>query len=200
MRPIAMNDPRWLRAKVCPWCQETIAWTPYYGDVGWAKKRYCSKLCKDRHRHGRDEDAFWQRVSPCPNTGCWFWMGSNKGGMGYGELRGRDWAHHVSYAMFNGPIPDGLFVCHRCDVRLCVNPNHLFLGTHMDNMRDAVSKRRHAFGERNLGGGKLTEEDVRSIRAQYCRGVTRQEDIAEDFGVSQGLVSAIIRRAIWSHL
>lgn len=85
---------------------------------------------------------------PEPNTGCWLWTGAtmeNKNGSKYGQIRYRcvrSNAHRFSYVTFIGEIPEGLFVCHRCDTTLCVNPAHLFAATHKDNMKDMVLKGR----------------------------------------------------------
>lgn len=78
-------------------------------------------------------------------NGCWLWQGATAPN-GYGSTTHKDKqisAHRLSYIAFKGEIPDGMYVCHKCDVRNCVNPDHLFLGTHSDNMQDMVNKGRH---------------------------------------------------------
>ena len=82
-------------------------------------------------------DTFWDGCIPEPNTGCWLWLGFISPD-GYGTRL----AHRRAWELARGPIPDGMLVCHRCDVRHCVNPDHLFLGTHLDNMRDMIRKGR----------------------------------------------------------
>lgn len=87
-----------------------------------------------------------ERSIPEPNSGCWLWLGVPKTKQGYGhiEIAKCTWmAHRASWAAFNGPIPPGLFVLHKCDVGACINPEHLFLGTACDNMRDCVTKGRN---------------------------------------------------------
>ena len=85
------------------------------------------------------------RAIPVPEAGCWLWVGAISGS-GYGRVfhEGRMWqAHRLSWVQFNGDIPDGTFVCHRCDTPSCVNPSHLFLGSPRDNVMDMVAKGRH---------------------------------------------------------
>lgn len=93
----------------------------------------------------------WDHYVPEPNTGCWLWLGkANKrdqcGYVQYGKKSVR--VPRVAWMLTHGPIPDGLYVCHKCDVPLCINPGHLFLGTHQDNMRDMAKKGRQKFQRR----------------------------------------------------
>ena len=89
-----------------------------------------------------DDLVFWDNVEPMmDDRGCWEYRG-NRFKRGYGRVREGVYAHRVSYELHFGPIPDGLYVCHRCDNVSCVNPAHLFLGTQLDNMRDKIAKGR----------------------------------------------------------
>jgi hypothetical protein len=135
-----------------------------------------------------------------PNSYCWLWL-STIHDSGYGLLwrNGKHVrAHRVSYEHFVGPIPEGLHVCHRCDVPCCVNPDHLFLGTHCDNMRDMASKARASHGERRPGA-RLTADDVLNIRRSAAAGVS-QASLARKYCVSEVSVSRIVRRKAWRHV
>lgn len=130
-------------------------------------------------------------------TGCWLWIGSRYR-KGYGQLRiGKSMraAHRVSWQLRHGEIPEGMFACHKCDVRNCVNPDHLFLGDHASNVADMMAKGRQAKGEAS-GPSKLNPDKVRAIRAS----AETQCAIAAKYGVCQALVSKIKRRDLWKHV
>ncbi len=140
---------------------------------------------------------FWHYVYPEPNTGCWLWGGGDQSN-GYGLFwaKGKAWrVHRWAYQHFIGPIPEGLYVLHKCDVRPCVNPEHLMLGTHLDNMRDMCAKGRQLNGEANHNA-KLTAVDVLGIRV--CGGTASQ--VAGRYGVSESTISQIRRGETWSHV
>jgi hypothetical protein len=120
---------------------------------------------------------------------------------GYGQLTegGKHYAaHRWAWEKQNGPIPRGMCVCHTCDNRACVNPDHLFLGTKADNNADMRKKGRHAHGGM-VGSAKLTEEQVVFAMARMLAG-EKQEDVATAFGVKKMAMSKIWRGETWGHL
>ncbi len=145
------------------------------------------------------EERFLQKVEKIEH-GCWIWKAS-KNSRGYGSInsgtRGTCGAHRISFELFKGPIPHGLCVLHRCDVRACVNPDHLFIGDHKANTADMISKGRAIFvnGERH-GKSKLTESQVRKIRADNRPMIK----IAKEYRIAQPNVWAIKHRKLWKHV
>jgi hypothetical protein len=123
-------------------------------------------------------ERFWSKVDKGGPNGCWVWTGAPKpNGYGYLWSKGRNiFAHRLSWIINKGPLPDGLLVCHRCDNRICVNPDHLFLGTHRDNLVDAISKGR--VPEHPIRYSRLTAQQVAAIKA------AKTPEEATAFGVS----------------
>lgn len=155
-------------------------------------------------------DRFWAKVEKTAT--CWLWTGAKYGG--YGRLNpGKHSgvplrAHRVSWELHYGPIPQGMVVCHRCDNPSCVRPDHLFLGSHEDNMLDAVRKGRTKKGRPAPESGqpgelhhhaKLTNADVRAIRARRAAGEPIAT-LARDYGIHQTHVRSIVRRDCWKHI
>lgn len=149
----------------------------------------------------RQNENFWNKVSKAPHPkGCWEWT-ANRHYKGYGLFgfgRKTHKTHRVAYRLTKGEIPDGIQVCHHCDNPPCVNPEHLFLGTNKQNSDDMMAKGRNKplKGEANKGGGKLTWENVREIRALRATGLS-QQSIADKFAVSQPMIGLIVRGEKW---
>lgn len=148
-------------------------------------------------------DRFFASFVRGEPSDCWPWLRAiNR--LGYGTIgRGpgrHDRAHRVSYELHVGPIPQGLHVLHSCDNRACVNPAHLRVGTHADNMRDMKERGRQnaARGER-AGLAKLTAEQVLAIRARRAAG-ERQIALAREYGIDKTQVWNIVTRKVWKHV
>ena len=135
------------------------------------------------------EERFMAKVKR-DDGGCWIWT-AYKQGRGYGRflLDGQlQYTHRVAYALFVGPIPEGLQVCHSCDNPPCVNPAHLFVGTRQENTADCMAKGRNVLppilrGEDQLGA-KLAKIQAVEIRRRYAMGGVTQRKLAAKFGVS----------------
>lgn len=141
---------------------------------------------------------------PEPNSGCWIWIGAVFDDRGYGAIghQGKTLrAHRASYLLHNGEIPDGMFVCHKCDLPSCVNPDHLFLGTHSENMRDSLSKGRHRTQDyKNIEGVKGTKLNLLSaarIREIYAAGGISMKQLGKDFGVTASTVCLVVQNRKW---
>lgn len=155
-----------------------------------------------RRVKGSVEEWFNARIEKTET--CWLWRGTMaKVGYGQVSLRGihniHTYAHRLSYELHNGPIPKGLEVCHKCDVRACVNPDHLFVGTHADNMADASRKLRMHPGELNYNT-PLTEDDVRQMRSLYTGRKGEPTRIGRQFGVTRKTAENILKRKTWKHV
>lgn len=186
-------------AKLCRYCGNSFAKPPKYSAKQWAVTVDCSRSCSTQYRHGVPIDRFWAAVSPEPNTGCWLWAGAadrkGYGLMSSGIGRRQVPAHRFSYERFVGPIPAGLYVCHTCDVPSCVNPDHLWLGTHYDNIADATKKKRWARGARHPHS-KLTDRAVWCIRHSPWSAV----EAAEMHGVTPSRVRSLRAGDGWEHI
>lgn len=168
-------------------------------------------LSRDSSVRDSDVQCFWKHVNKEGVGGCWLWTASlNHNGYGRGYVR---WcscrAHRLSWRIHNGPIPAGLFVLHNCpggDNRACVNPAHLWLGTHQQNMADMVAKGTTNKGRKIPSAGrggeehnqaKLTWKKVRLIRSLYATGKYLQRQLAERFDVKNTTISYIITQRLW---
>jgi hypothetical protein len=139
-------------------------------------------------------DQLFDRCTPVTETGCWLFEGAVTT-TGYGIIQFSDTlmgAHRAAYLLGRGDIPEGAFVCHTCDVRCCVNPDHLFLASHKENMEDMRRKQRQP-------NRKLTMADARLVRGWYKEGVSVSV-LAQVFNVHRKTVYDILNDVIWQEL
>lgn len=167
---------------------------------------YCSRVCFNDARRDSVEERFWKHVNKTDT--CWEWTGALYRGYGRMRLndkrRSRITVHRFSWELHNGPIPDGMLVCHHCDNRRCVRPDHLFLGTYSENTFDSVAKNRNYKEPRsNLKGeshpmAKLNEQQVCCIRQESTQGLS-QRQLAIRYNVSRRTIVDIVHRHSWQH-
>ncbi|HXI17769.1 MAG TPA: HNH endonuclease [Chloroflexota bacterium] len=168
--------------------------------------KYCTEACSRAARVGQKQspgarktgpkttplqERFWRHVDKSGK--CWLWTAATNRGYGaFGLSPTRMMpAHRYSWELHNGPIPAGVLVCHKCDVRACVNPAHLFLGSHLDNTTDMVVKERV--------NSTLTTAQVGAIRARHAAGGVSQRTLAQEYGVGRSTLSSVINRLTWKH-
>lgn len=140
------------------------------------------------------KNRFLNKIQIDQNTGCWEWKGFRSNGYGrFGVNYKTEYAHRVSWNLYKGEIPFGLFVCHKCDNRGCVNPKHLFLGTPKDNTQDMMKKKRHVIAKVSLArnethqSAKLKNHQVKFIR----KSKLKSHDLALRFGVHLTTINRI---------
>ena len=152
------------------------------------------------------EERFEAKYIPEPMSGCWLWVAALHGNGRYGMMWNKhDYAsaHRISWELYRGPIPEDKFVLHKCDLGLCVNPDHLFLGTQTDNMRDMLNKGRgnwagsgrhgnHARGEQS-GAARYSDKLVGRMRNEYDAGSKNIAALARRHCVSESQT----RRIVW---
>lgn len=164
----------------------------------------------------KNQKRFWSQVNKTDT--CWLWTGCVQYGYGLVGIGGNTFkVQRVSWGITNGQIPHGMLVCHKCDVRNCVNPDHLFLGTHDDNNKDMKRKGRAATGDRNgtrlhpesipkgeqhWWSAKLNAKTVRAIRSLAAPGSLHgvKAEMARRFGVSQTTIGHVLSRKTWRHV
>jgi hypothetical protein len=160
-------------------------------------------------------EDFWPKVSTGAPDECWEWQGAKTSG-GYGCVSWHGFrvqAHRVAYFLANGGIALSTnfreagvakkyreFVLHRCDNRVCCNPSHLFLGSMRDNQLDAYSKKRKTQPRSQHSNAKLTATDVVVIRQRYDAEESTQQQLAVEFGVSQRVISLVVRRETYKDI
>ena len=169
-----------------------------------ARRRISEAARKSNSRRWGDPiERFWSRVdkSQGPKE-CWIWSRCiGTGGYGRAVFEGKhQLAHRVAWQTAFGPIPERKHVLHRCDNPLCVNPKHLWIGSHKDNMEDRDAKGRQSFTKgKDHGNAKLSDEDVKNIRLWFAKGAM-QRSLAERFSVHPSTINDIVHRRSWKHI
>lgn len=191
-RDCKLADSRKRTETRCEWCAKPFEWVPSRG-----QQRFCRRTCYDAHRAATMPERFWARVNKSGE--CWLWTGyRNKAGYGVTGVTPRSrLAHRVAFELSRGTLPPRQSVCHHCDNPACVRPDHLFLGDHVANTTDKVSKGRQARGT-SFRRAKLTETMVRRIRVEL--GTRKQREIAADYGVDPSVISDIAHGRSWKHV
>lgn len=145
-------------------------------------------------------ERFFEKVELIPFHTCWEWIaGKNSSGYGLFNYLGKPISsHRVSWLLHNGDIPNELYVLHKCDNRTCVNPDHLFLGTHKDNQEDKIKKGRqwHPYGIKNKKA-KLNLELVNEIKKKYSTNKYTQFELSVDYKVCRSTIAYIVRHETW---
>lgn len=149
----------------------------------------------------KNEKIFYDRILKFVDinnkNNCWVWW-YKKTKSGYPILEG-EYVHRLVYYLWYGVLPENKFVCHKCDNPSCVNPKHLFLGTHGDNIQDMVKKGRNAKGEKT-NNNKLKNKQVREIKELFKNQYKTISQIADIYNVSRSTISNIINKKTWKHL
>jgi len=150
-------------------------------------------------RKNKREDV-WKKIDKRGEDECWNWL--DRLSNGYGQMRFNNkayGAHRFVYEEVYGMIPEGLFICHKCNNPSCCNPNHLYAGTQKDNQKQMVNEGRSAKGEMQ-SLSKLTTRDILKIRSLYSTNEKNQIELGKIFGVDNATISDITRRKTWKHI
>ena len=145
------------------------------------------------------ETRFWKNVNKTDT--CWIWKGVQFG-HGYGNFRccgDSCAAHRISWIITHKRIPEGMQVLHHCDNRLCVRPDHLWLGKNIDNVMDKVKKLRHDFGEKHPGA-RLTEKQIIEIRSLYKPYTMTAKMLSKKYEISISNIYSVLKNKIWKHV
>ncbi len=195
--------------KNCLFCGKII--TPLISRIKRGGGKFCSQHCCGKYNYKNKpcfkklsaEEYFFKQISTEDHIdNCWIWVG-HRNKQGYGRLRvkRKDWvSHRYSWTIYNGDILSGLCILHRCDNPPCCNPDHLFIGTHQDNSKDMVIKKRN----RDDKGSKhpmhkLNENQVLHIRDSIKNG-EKQSKLAIKYNVGPMTISNIKYRKSWKHI
>lgn len=180
--------------KLCEYCSEPFV--TLRTEIKRGKGKYCSRTCAIKNFSKKSPDLkklLYKNITTKMNEdNCWLYSKLIMKGYGHINVKGiKIPAHRLSYEMHNGAIPEGMYICHKCDVRHCVNPHHLFPGTHLDNMQDKAAKGR--------ASKKLTDNCVVTIKQRIANGES-ELSISKDFNVNRQTINRIKLNQLWSHV
>lgn len=146
---------------------------------------------------------FTEKYKVCDDTGCWLWTGAiNSGGYGSFKFNGKPVsAHKVAFILLKKEEIGDQWVLHNCDIRKCVNPDHLYLGDRLQNVKDMWDRKRNPDrrGEKHHLR-KLTDKEIIEIRQKYIPRIITQQDLAIEYGVTQGMIGHIVNNKNWVHI
>jgi len=166
----------------------------------WDNRKFCSHQCQYKGQINNLKDV-WKYIDIKGEDDCWEWLGhlvrGNYGSFGINKKYYR--SHRLAYTETYGPIPEGMFILHKCNNPKCCNPKHLYAGTQKDNMEQCKNDGRVAMGEKHYKS-KLTEENVLKIRSLYSTGNYYQRELGKIFGVGDITISDITRRKTWKYI
>lgn len=185
--------------KICLNCGTSFPRPTYTSPRQWVQRIFCSVACTTfkPKSHRSIIDRIESNYLPEPNSGCWLWTGyvANDG---YGQIKinGERWkAHIMSFNIFRGGLSGGKMILHTCDIRCCINPDHLYEGDVRDNSRDMVNRGRSLAGEKHHRA-KLQNHHIPLIRS--AKG--KYSEIGKLFGISRTVVGKIKTRKAWSSI
>lgn len=180
------------------WCRKHYRRWQVHGDPLMIAERMTPCSCGAGPRHSPVFHRYFD-ASIRDANGCLIWDGPKEKQTGYGTL-GKRTAHRLVYAIYVGPIPSGMSICHHCDNPPCCDPAHLFVGTQGDNIADMVAKGRQHRPKGELSpNAKMTDALVRELRQRHADG-ERICTLARAFGIDDGTASRIASRQAWGHV
>lgn len=200
-----MGRPSTNTTGVCERCGTTFGYRPS------ARRMFCSQDCYIANKSVNNDDDFWKKVDrngPIPTHRhdlgqCWIWTGANDGSFGYGTFnrnRVRYAAHRYALQLkIKRLLTESELACHHCDNPICVRPEHLFVGTHLVNINDAIQKRRRPLGEKHHRS-KLTVSQIEKMRELFASHNESLRSIAASFNVSIKHVWRIVTHRAWKHV